>query len=52
MRQSLFAGNQRDLTSLDLRDATVNLRNLGLRDVRGDVVRKALYNTVGEFCAL
>ena len=48
MRQSLLTGNQRDLASLDLRDAPTNLGNLGLGDVRGDVVSKTFHNTVGE----
>ena len=51
MRQSLLAGNERDLASLDLRDTLTNLGNLGLRDVRGNVVGKALHNAVGEFGA-
>ena len=51
MRECLLAGNERDFTRLDLGDAAADLRNLGLRDVFGNVVGKAFDNALSEFGA-
>ena len=52
MRQRFLAWNESHLAGLDLRDATTNLGNLSLGDIRWGVVGKALDKTISEFGSL
>ena len=51
MRASLFARNERHLAGFHLRNAPTNLRNLNLRDIRGNVMGEAFNDPVSQFSA-
>ncbi len=52
VRKRFFSGNESHLSRLNLHDATANLSNLCLRDVRWNVAGKALHNAIGELGTL